>query len=80
MVAVDGNCNKKFGCDVLAVNPSVDGSIKDEDFSFDDEPADDVDEVEEPDIVRAGTSTARGPCVVSFGSVFVTLNDLIRCN
>ncbi len=74
---VDGNWNTIFAWDVLVVKPSVVGSINDDDFIFDAEPADDVDE---PDIVRAGTSTARGVCVVSFGSVFVTLNDLIRCN
>lgn len=36
------------------------GSINDEDFSFDVEPTDDVEDVEEPEIVRAGTRTARG--------------------
>lgn len=47
---------------------------------FDVEPTDEVDDVDEPDIVRAGTRTARGVCEGSFGSVFVTLNDLRRCN
>lgn len=36
------------------------GSSKDEDFSFDVEPTDDVDDVDEPEMVRAGTRTARG--------------------
>lgn len=80
VVVEGGNWNTIFACDVLAVNPSVDGSINDDDFIFDVEPADDDDDVDEPDIVRAGTSTARGVWLVSFGSVVATLNDLRRCN
>ena len=41
------------------MKPSVLGS-NDDDLIFDVEPTDDVEDVDEPDIVRAGTSTARG--------------------
>lgn len=80
VVVDEGNWKTILACDVLAVKPSVVGSINDDDFIFDVEPADVVEDVDEPDIVRAGTSTARGVCVASFESVFATLNDLIRCN
>jgi hypothetical protein len=75
----NGSWKTIFAWDVFAVKPSAVGSINDDDLSFDDEPADEVDDDDEPDIVRAGTSTALGCSDVSFGSVLATLNDLIRC-
>ena len=41
-------------------------------------PTDDVDDADEPGMVRAGTRTARGVCVESFGSALLTLNDFRR--
>ena len=65
-----------FACEGFAVNAKLVGSIDEPDFSFDVALADDADA---PEIVRAGTNTARGVCELSLGSVLAALSDLIRC-
>ena len=81
MLVEGGSWNTMLPCEGFVVRLSVVGSRDDDDLTLGVEPTADVWMAEdEPDMVRAGTSTARGVWEGSFGSVRGELSDLIRCS